>query len=88
LLTQNRGSMEAVQYWIRIGTQYGGDGLKARWYILKEGLAGRIPDGVLVRASQRLRSSDEVATSQKTMADFLVELVEAMPGEYRNILIN
>ncbi len=88
LLTQNRGSMEAVRYWIRIGTQYGGDGLKARWYILKEGLAGRIPDGVLVRASQRLRSSDEVAISQKTMADFLVELVEAVPGEYRNILIN
>ena len=88
MLTQGRGGMEAVRYWIRIGTHYGGDGLQARWYILKEGLAGRIPDGVLVRASQRLQNIDELSKSQKTMESFLEELLSAMPDKSGKMLIN
>ena len=88
LLTQGRGGMEAVRYWIRIGTHYGGDGLQARWYILKEGLAGRIPDGVLVRASQRLRNIDELSNSQNIMEIFLEELLASMPDKSGKMLIN
>ncbi len=88
LLTEARGGgYEAVRYWIRIGSQYGGDGLKARWYILNEGLAGRIPDGVLVRASQHLASPQAQAQSQALMEGFLAELVAASPAAARTMLV-
>jgi EpsI family protein len=88
LLAESRGGgYEAVRYWIRIGNQYGGDGLSARWYILNEGFRGRIPDGILVRASQRLRSPDAAAQSQALMAQFLSELVVAVPAPARGMLV-
>ncbi|UXH79490.1 exosortase C-terminal domain/associated protein EpsI [Roseateles amylovorans] len=88
LLTEARGGgYEAVRYWIRIGTQYGGDGLAARWYILNEGLAGRIPDGVLVRASQHLATPEAQGPSQALMEGFLAELVAASPAAARAMLV-
>ena len=88
ILAESRGGgYEAVRYWIRIGNQYGGDGLAARWYILNEGFRGRIPDGILVRASQRLRSPESAAPSQALMAQFLSELVVAVPGPARGMLV-
>ncbi|MGN7875787.1 exosortase C-terminal domain/associated protein EpsI [Roseateles sp. 22389] len=88
LLTEARGGgYEAVRYWIRIGTQYGGDGMAARWYILNEGFQGRIPDGMLVRASQRLTSAEGAAQSQALMAGFLSELVAAVPAGTRTMLV-
>lgn len=73
------GELEAVRYWIRIGTNYTGDGIGARWHILKEGLNGRVVDGVLVRASQRIRGEDDVAAANARMAQFLSELTQAVP---------
>ncbi|WP_067283617.1 exosortase C-terminal domain/associated protein EpsI [Mitsuaria sp. 7] len=89
LLTEARGGggYEAVRYWIRIGTQYGGDGLAARWYILNEGFRGRIPDGMLVRASQRLNRPEGAAQSQVVMEGFLRELVDAVPPGTRPLLV-
>ncbi|MET0210266.1 MAG: exosortase C-terminal domain/associated protein EpsI [Burkholderiaceae bacterium] len=88
ILTEARGGgYEAVRYWIRIGTMYGGDGMAARWYILNEGIKGHIPDGVLVRASQRLSSPEGQATSQALMESFLSELVAAVPAGTRSILV-
>jgi len=73
------GELEAVRYWIRIGTNYTGDGLGARWYILQEGLNGRVVDGVLVRASQRIHSTDDVAHANAVMVQFLADLTHAVP---------
>ena len=88
ILTEARGGgYEAVRYWIRIGEQYGGDGMAARWYILNEGFRGRIPDGVLVRASQRLPQPGAEAQSQALMASFLSELVAAVPASTRAMLV-
>lgn len=88
LLAEARGGgYEAVRYWIRIGNQYGGDGVAARWYILKEGFRGRIPDGILVRASQRLRGPESAAQSQALMAGFLSDLVAAVPEGTRQMLV-
>lgn len=88
LLAEFRGGgYEAVRYWIRVGNQYGGDGLATRWYILNEGFRGRIPDGILVRASQRLRSPESEAQSQALMAAFLADLVAAMPDGVRQMLV-
>ncbi|WP_343640624.1 exosortase C-terminal domain/associated protein EpsI [Roseateles sp.] len=88
LLAEARGGgYESVRYWIRIGTQYGGDGMAARWYILNEGFRGRIPDGMLVRASQRLTQADGAARSQAVMEGFLRELVAAVPAGTRTLLV-
>ncbi|OWQ93597.1 EpsI family protein [Roseateles aquatilis] len=88
LLTEARGGgYEAVRYWIRIGDMYGGDGMAARWYILNEGFRGRIPDGMLVRASQRLAQPGAEAQSQALMASFLSELVAAVPAGTRTLLV-
>jgi len=88
LLTEGRGGgFEAVRYWIRIGNMYGGDGLQARWYILQEGFKGRIPDGVLVRVSQRLARADDAPESQALMESFLKDLVAAVPASARGLLV-
>ena len=78
LLTQERGGFEAVRYWIRIGQRYGGDGWRARWYLLQEGLKGRVPDGILVRASTRIRGPEEAGQAQADLAKFLVDLTAAV----------
>lgn len=87
VLAGSRGNLEAVRYWIRIGQSYGGDGLNARWYILREGLQGRIPDGILVRASRRIRSVDEVPQAQAVMERFLSDLSAAVPPATRALLV-
>ncbi|HEY1399697.1 exosortase C-terminal domain/associated protein EpsI, partial [Roseateles sp.] len=87
ILTEGGGGYEAVRYWIRIGGMYGGDGLAARWYILNEGFRGRIPDGVLVRASQRLPQAGAEPQSQALMASFLSDLVAAVPAPARTMLV-
>lgn len=87
LLADSRGGFEAVHYWIRIGDSYGGDGLKARWYILTEGLQGRVPDGILVRASQRIASREQLPQAQATMNEFLLALSQALPPSTRALLL-
>lgn len=52
LITSSRGRREIVSYWIRIGDGFSTNPVFTRLYILKEGLMGRIPDGILVRVSQ------------------------------------
>lgn len=83
----NSSTFEAVRYWIRIGTIYEGDGLKARWYILKEGIHGRVPDGILVRVSQRIRSVDQVPRAQALMEGFLSDLTAALPPSTLAMLV-
>lgn len=87
LLAGYRGNLEAVRYWIRIGQSYGGDGLKVRWYILQEGIRGRVPDGILVRVSQRIRSHEDAPRAQAVMAAFLVDLTAAVPPATLALLV-
>ena len=79
MLAGNGGQLEAVRDWIRIGTNYTGDGIGARWHILKEGLNGRVVDGVLVRASQRIRAEGDLTKSNAMMEGFLHDLTLALP---------
>lgn len=87
MLAQGQGTYEAVRYWIRIGKLYDGDGLRARWYLLQEGLAGRIPDGVLVRASQRVSSPEQMARSEALIGEFLEDLLQATPEAARRLMV-
>lgn len=48
----SRGRREIVSYWIRIGDLFSTSAFETRTYILRTGLQGRIPDGILFRVSQ------------------------------------
>jgi len=79
MLAQSGGQgFEAVSYWMRIGDVFSEDAWETRGHILREGLVGRIPDGILVRASVRVRSPQEAeqawATAERFLADLMAEL--------------
>lgn len=78
---------EAVAYWIRIGELYSEDALDTRLYILGEGIQGRIPDGILVRASRPVRDAEEASSTYPELEAFLTELTAAVPEEVRRYLI-
>jgi EpsI family protein len=80
--------VEAVSYWIRIGSVYSQTPWATRYYILKQGLMGHAIDGVLVRASQIVDHTRAV-TGQlyEVQEKFLAELVGAMPPRSRELLV-
>jgi EpsI family protein len=51
LVAHNDRRVEPVTYWIRIGDEIAMSAVQSRLAILREGLRGRIPDGILVRVS-------------------------------------
>lgn len=78
---------EAVAYWIRIGTLYSENAFETRAHIFKEGLKGRVTDGILVRASQRIRAEADAVNSFPLLDQFLAQLVAASPPTTRAMLI-
>lgn len=84
-LTERGG--EAVSYWMRIGTLYSEDAVDTRLHILKDGLAGRIPDGILVRASARIADMGDAGGVWPTLNQFLADLVAAVPQSTRSLLV-
>ncbi len=86
LATSNSGD-EAVSYWIRVGNLYSDDPLAARFYIFREGLAGRVPDGILVRASQRVNDAQDAQQAWPLLDSFLMELASVVPAPSRDLMI-
>lgn len=78
---------EAVSYWIRIGKLFSEDAVDTRLHILKEGLAGRIPDGILVRASQPVADIAEAENAWPVLDSFLADLVSYAPPDARRLLV-
>src|SRR5690606_35238716 len=83
----NGSGYELVSYWIRIGNSYSDSAWKTRLAIMKEGLQGRMTDGVLVRVSQRSNkppASDEVFKRQEK---FAAQLVASTAPEGKILLV-
>ena len=78
---------EIVSYWIRIGDTYSDSALKTRLTILREGLKGRMTDGILVRVSQRVHPNTEPTQSYKEQNEFLEHFVAAMDPSMKNLLV-
>lgn len=78
---------EAVSYWIRIGSLYSEDAWATRLHILKQGFGGRIPDGILVRASQPISEIGQADAAWPVLDRFLSDLVAAVPPDTRALLI-
>jgi EpsI family protein len=87
MLVQSQERAEMVSYWIRIGDIYSESAWVTRSYLLKEGMKGRIRDGILVRVSQILPAAED-ATQQKyqLQEEFLAELIRYSPTT-ANLLI-
>jgi EpsI family protein len=78
---------EAVSYWMRIGTLYSENAFESRMQIFKEGLKGRVTDGILVRASQRIRTETDAQAAFPVLDQFLFDLVNASPENVRAMLV-
>ena len=75
MLAQRPGRTEAVSYWMRVGSIYADSSLATRLHILSEGLAGRIPDGVVVRASTIIGNAGASSKAFEVTDSFLRTLI-------------
>lgn len=75
MLAQGGGRTEAVTYWTRVGDGYPNAGLAMRAKIFRDGLAGKVSDGILVRSSILVRDQAEAAGAYKVQEQFLSQLV-------------
>jgi EpsI family protein len=86
LLTRNRGRIEVVTYWIRVGERVANGPWDMRWTIFTAGLRGLVPDGLLVRASS-LADSTRGAEHELTLQhEFLAALYRDAPDATRTFL--
>jgi len=75
---------EPITYWLVVGREVTQFGLAYKWVTLKYGLTGRIPDGMLVRASS-IDGNEARAFAQQDR--FLVELMSHLQPEFRQRLL-
>lgn len=78
LITKGNNRNEAVSYWVRIGDDYPQGGLAMRTKIFRDGLAGKVADGILVRASTLVHTDEEALQAYAVQEKFLAQLVSAV----------
>lgn len=86
LLTENRARTEIVTYWIRVGERVANDAWDIRWTIFRDGLDGRVPDGLLVRASSLTETSAGAERELVLQHEFLADLYGALPAVTQRFL--
>lgn len=86
LLMQHQNRAEAVTYWIRIGDEYPVGGMAQRIKILRDGLKGKVVDGILVRASTVLGDETESASAYVLQEKFLQTLLKSLPVDKQMLL--
>jgi exosortase B len=77
MLASGGGRTEAVTFWSRVGSGYPVGGLAIRMQIFRDGLAGKIDDGILVRASSVIRGDRNAPAAYALQQQFLTQLVAA-----------
>jgi EpsI family protein len=87
MLTQDMQGYEAVTYWVRVGDSYSESSMQTRISIIEHGLRGEIPDGILVRASQRITKPDQADTSFQKTQQFLEMLYAGLPANAQAYLL-
>lgn len=86
LLVRNRHRLEAVSYWIRIGDAFPRGVWAMRAQIFRDGIAGRISDGILVRASSVIDDESQAAAAYAQQQRFLSDLVPAVAAQAPGLL--
>jgi EpsI family protein len=87
MLTKRDDRIEAVVYLLRTGENYGQRMWDGRVEILREGLQGRIADGLLVRASMLLEREGDAQRAFGELEGFLVELAQASAPQARSQMV-
>lgn len=76
---------QLVSYWMRIGDIFSQSAWQTRLYLIKEGLKGNVPDGVLVRVSSTIEASSAskqmMAVEHQSFLDALMQAVHQTPIE-------
>jgi EpsI family protein len=89
MLTRSHDRLEAVSYWVRVGSLYSDDAWAIRLHIFTQGLKGQVDDGVLVRVSQILTGEASASTASYALQGlFLSQLVASLPAQSRRLLIS
>ncbi|PTT74987.1 EpsI family protein [Pelomonas sp. HMWF004] len=86
----SRQRREIVSYWIRIGDLFTTSAFQTRTHIMKVGLQGEIPDGILFRVSQVVPSDLEGAALDAAYARqeaFMVTLASSLQGGGKKMLV-
>jgi EpsI family protein len=78
LMTRNRARYEPVTYWIRVGGQISLSAWQTRWLIFKDGIAGSVPDGILVRASSVVAAEADSASAFRLQKIFFADLYNSL----------
>jgi EpsI family protein len=87
MLATSSDRTEQVMYWVRVGDVVSTTAWRTRSYILIEGVAGRTPDGVLVRASQVVQPGGSPEASVALLRRFAAQLHQAVPVTMRRHLL-
>lgn len=77
MIASGGGRTEAVTYWTRVGDGYPQTGMDMRMQIFRDGLAGKVDDAILVRASTVVRDEREAPAAYAVQQQFLSALVQA-----------
>ena len=78
MLARHGSRLEAVSYWIRTGDSFTENPWRSRSYVISEGLAGRLHDGILVRTSEIIRSPLDALSSFTRQQVFLNSLLTSV----------
>jgi EpsI family protein len=87
MLTKGASRLEPVTFWIRTGDKITLSSWQSRLEILKEGLHGRVPDGILVRVSQALPLGASPESSYQVQESFLQELFSVADASGKRMLV-
>jgi EpsI family protein len=87
LIFKKGNKIEAVSYWIRLGNSFPMSGLQMRLKILREGLKGKIDDGVLVRVSTLIEDESQALKAYQLQEFFLADLLADVQMTAPNLLV-
>lgn len=87
LLTRNPQRIEPVTYWMRVGKGIVRNSTESRIRIFKEGLAGNIPDGLLVRVSSAVPEASGVSVGYQIQTQFLQALYQSLPENGKQLFV-
>jgi len=88
MLVSGAGRSEAVSYWIRIGDVFSRSAWKTRAHIFRQGMQGRVVDGMLVRVSQIVPDAANTGDERFAVQEqFLSDLVRAVPASARRLFV-
>jgi EpsI family protein len=80
LVAEQGPRIEPITYWITLGDEVPEGGIKWKLTLLKYGLTGKIPDGLLFRVSS-IQADDQLAYAEQTI--FINDLLNALPARDR-----